>query len=164
MGKKRRRKKSKLPFDLGSNPILVLLSVVTLALTLVALILETGLSWGCVGASVVATAGWKKWDERRQKKIPKSNRRPKRGDTPPPKRPVEKPPPGQRGPTKPKEIIRCTATGKDVEVCECYSRHIRKVPNQYKKPLGTPYGTPGKGGQKPPEPVRPPEPAEQGGA
>lgn len=164
MGKKRRRKKSKLPFDLGRNPIGVFLSVLSLVLLVVALVLETGLSWAAVGASMAATAGWKKYDDHRQRKLPPAKRRPTDA-VPPPKREPPKPAPGQ---PRTKIVIKCTNTGKDIDVCDCASRHIRKTPNQYKKPVGTPYGI-GKNGKpvdmskkttkKQPTPEPSPEPA-----
>jgi hypothetical protein len=143
---------------MGRNPVGVFLSVLTLAVTAVALILESGLSWGCVGASALATAGWAEYDRRHQQKIPKSYRRPtkeqERRNTPPPRRPTPKQPPGKR---PPKQVIKCTSTGRDIDQCDCHSRHIRdpKGSARYKKPLGTPFGSP-KGGTKPEAtPLRP---------
>lgn len=127
---------------MGRNPIGVFLSILTLAITLIAIVVESGLSWGCVGASILATAGWAKYDQHRQNKLPKTQQRPGPKDVPPPKRPEPKAAPGTPRPRPTTQVIKCTQTKKDVRECDCHSRHVRTAKNAVRRKLniGDPYG------------------------
>lgn len=118
--------------------IAVLLSILTLAVLVAALVTEAGLSWAVVGASSLATAG----AVRAQRQEAERERTRKL----PPRKPAGTSTPRSNGPRTaapvPGAVVKCTQTGQPIGDCPCATRHVATSvgASRYGRPVGTPMG------------------------
>ena len=116
----------------------VVLGIVAVVALVLGVVLETSLYY-----LVVAVAGLGALAVRRAQQM----ERVRQGVPPKPSaggpRTAPPPPPPSSGP-KPAAggVVKCTATGKPTDQCDCYSRHVATEDGvkRYGRPLGTPFG------------------------
>lgn len=115
----------------------VLLGAVAVVALIAGVVLESSLYYlvmalGAFGALAIRRA--QQMERARQGVPPKPTSRGPRTTAPPP--------PPSSGPTPAGGVVKCTATGRPADQCDCFSRHVATDDGvkRYGRPLGTPFG------------------------